>query len=476
MPQPTEDELIALLAQYPAVWLETLTTLDGSPFVLEPYQVRFLNDQSVFRIVSKSRQIGFSTILSGEVVHRACVNEAYRANIISINQKEASDKIEIARNLFHSIPDDFKATRPPLKPVLWTDADTEISFHKPPFTSVIVSQPASAAVRGGRKDIYFDEFAHIRDAVKLYRAAMPAMTRGDSRLTVISTPLGQSGLFYDIMTNTQAYPEYSRHVVPWWECSAMVRPGLYEEALAEGAAVEDSEARVLKYGTDKLRVIYSGFGGDLIGFQTEYEAAFADEATAYFTWDLIVNCTDNDIPVWREWHHSYEPTGFISIGVDLAKERDQTVFTVVEHNEDRKKVLFTRATQDPYNEQFEYMKTLIDATKASRITIDQTGVGQKFVEDAKRLLPHSNIEGVVFTNAKKEMWATTFKGDMQTGRVSWGNNGDLRRQIHGIRRTKTEANFYKFAGEGQRDDYFWSLVLAMYGTGRVAPRMSFLGE
>jgi phage FluMu gp28-like protein len=456
--------------------LETLTELDGGPFRLEPYQIRYLNDQSFFRIVNKSRQIGFSTILSGEVVHAASVRQAYRANIISINQKEASDKIEIARNLYHSIPDDFKESKPQLKPVLWTDADTEISFHRPPSTSVIISQPASSAVRGGRKDVYFDEFAHIRDANKLYRAAMPAITRGNSRLTIISTPLGQSGLFYDIFSNEQAYPEYSRHAVPWWECSAMVKPELYEEALALAAEVEGSEERVLKYGTDKLRIIFNGFGGDLIGFQTEYEASFADEATAYFTWDLIVNCTDNDAQIWKEWRPSYDAAGYLSIGVDLAKERDQTVFTVVEHNDDQKKVLFTRATQEPYNEQFAYLQNLIAAVKPNRVSIDQTGVGATFVEDAKRLIPHANIEGIVFTNAKKERWATQFKGDMQVGRVSWPNIGDLRRQIHGIRRTKTEANFYKFAAEGSgHDDYFWSLMLAMYGEGRVAPRISFVG-
>lgn len=423
--------------------------------------------------MNKSRQIGFSTILAGEVTHRAVVGQAYRANIISINQKEASDKIEIARNLYHSIPDEFKKSDPVLKPVLWTDSDTELSFHRPPHTSVIVSQPASSAVRGGRKDVYFDEFAHIRDATKLYRAAMPAITRGNSRLTIISTPLGQSGLFYDVFSNEHAYPEYSRHAVPWWECSAMVKPELYEEALALAAAVEGSEERVLKYGTDKLRIIYNGFGGDLIGFQTEYEASFADEATAYYTWDLIVANTDTEAPVWREWNNLYEPEGYISIGVDLAKMQDQTVFTVVEHLDDRKKVLFTRATQDQYNEQFAYLQTLVKATKANRITIDQTGVGATFVEDAKRVITECAVEGVVFTNAKKERWATQFKGDMQVGSVSWPNIPDLRRQIHGIKRTKTEANFYKFAGD--HDDYFWSLMLALYGEGRVPGRISFIG-
>ena len=474
MPTQSPDELAALLVEYPAFWLETLTELNGEPFRLEPYQVRFLNDRSTFRLVNKSRQIGFSTILGGETVQKACIRPAYRANIISINQKEAADKIEIAGNLYHSIPDAFKESDPALKPVLWTNASDEISFHRPPHTSSIISQPASAAVRGGRKDIYFDEFAHIRDAVKLYRAAMPAMTRGDSRLTIVSTPLGQSGLFYDIASNVQAYPEYSRHSVPWWECSAMVKPELYDESLAMAASVTGSEERVLQYGTDKLHVIYNGFGGDLIGFQTEYEATFADEASAYYTWDLIVNCTDNELPIMRVWDPRYEAEGYISIGVDLAKERDQTVFTVVEHFDDgTMRVLFTKNTQEPYNEQFIYLQDLIVATRANRVTIDQTGVGQKFVEDAKRVIHGQHIEGVVFTNAKKEKWATQFKSDLQTGKVSWPNITDLRRQIHGIQRTKTEANFYKFSGKS--DDYFWSLMLALYGEGRVPPRISTVG-
>lgn len=460
------------------MWLETLTELDGAPFHLEPYQIRFLNDRSYFRIVNKSRQIGFSTILAGETVQKAATHPAYRANIISINQKEAADKIEIAGNLYHSIPDEFKESDPVLKPVLWTNSNDELSFHRPPSTSSIISQPASSAVRGGRKDVYFDEFAHIRDAVKLYRAAMPAITRGDSRLTIISTPLGQSGLFYDIATDEKSYPQYSRHAVPWWECSAMVRPELYDEALALAASIEDSESRVIKYGTDKLKIIWDGFGGDLIGFQTEYEASFADEATAYYTWDLIVNGTDNELPVWREWNPRYEAEGFISIGVDLAKERDQTVFTVVEHFDDgRKRVLYTKATQQPYNEQFEYLESLIKASNATRVSIDATGVGAKFVEDAKRTMVGTFIEGVVFTNAKKEKWATQFKADMQTGMVTWPNINELRRQIHGIKRTKTESNFYKFSGkESGGDDYFWSLVLALYGEGRVPPRISFIGQ
>lgn len=474
----TQTDLVSLLVTEPTILLETLTELDGAPFKLEPYQIRLLNDRSLFRIVSKSRQIGFSTAIAGEGFTRAVVapliRKPYTANYVSINQKEAADKISIVSDLYFSIPDALKETNPEIKPPLWKNSTDVIEFGRPPYQGTLVSQPASAAIRGGRKDIYFDEFAHIRDAKKLYKAALPAISRGDSRLTIVSTPLGQAGLFYDIFVDTMSYPNWSRHSVPWWEAAVMVRDGALSDAMA-GAFDLPTRERVELYGSTKLVEIYKGFGGDEIGFQTEYEALFVDEAEAYFPWDLIIDNQTHQ-PAWRDWPEAYQAEGWLAIGVDLAKERDQTVITVSEiiesDGETKYKVLFVRAMQDSYDEQFKYLKGLIDKVKPNRVSIDQTGVGQVFVERAKAELTHSNVEGVVFTQMKKERWATSFKGDLQLRNVEYPTHQDLMRQIHGIRRTKTENGFYKFAG--QHDDYFWSLMLSLYGEGRVTPRISFL--
>lgn len=475
----TED-ILAQLAQ-PTVFLEALTELNGEPTKLEPYQIRFLNDQSDFRLVNKSRQIGFSTVIAAEAVTTAIVRRSYKANFVSINQTEAADKIEIARNLYHSIPQEFAAEDLQLKPVLWKDAENELAFHRPPNVSTLVSQPASSAVRGGRKDIYLDEFAHIRDARKIYKAALPAITRGGGRMTIVSTPLGQSGLFYDIASNTDDYPEYSRHSVPWWECSVMVKPGMAADAMAMAPEL-DTLTRVTTFGTDKLLSILKGFGGDLLGFQTEYEASFIDEAEAYYTWELIIGGVNDELAIWKALPPGWEPEGSVSIGVDLARDRDESVFTVVEHlernGEDIAEVRMMKTSQDEYETQLGYLLKLIEQSHARRVSIDQTGVGQMFVEQAKKKVKSDvNVEGVTFTNAKKETWATKFKGALQ-GRptVIYPRLPDLMRQIHGIRRTKSEAGFYKFSGGtgAKRDDHFWSLMLALYGEGRRPARMSSL--
>lgn len=433
--------------------------------------------------MNKARQIGISTTISLEATHKAAVSillkKAYRANFVSINQKEASDKVEIARNLYHSIP---REVGEPLRPKLWTDSETEISFHRPPDTSTIISQPSTAAIRGGSKDIYLDEFAHVRDAKKIYTAALPAILRGDTRITIVSTPLGQSGKFYDIATDTFSYPNYSRHVIPWWEANVFVKEGYFEDALAEAPLLLTQE-RVMKYGNEKLILTYQGYGDDITSFQTEMECMFVDETEAYFPWEMIIDCRHDDMPVMTEWPESFVPKGQLAIGLDLAKERDKSVFTVSEIIEDEEEthrwVRMVHATQESYEDQFAYLKNLIDATKPSRVTIDQTGVGQVFTERIRNerfsFGGEVNIEGVVFTNQKKEKWATTLKGEMQSKRVHLLPSNDLLRQIHGIRRTKTEANFYRFAGK--QDDYFWSMVLSFYGGSDRRPvRFSILGS
>ena len=485
----TADDLLSLLA-HPAVWLETLTELDGLPFRLEPFQVRWLNDQSRSRICNKARQLGFSTILSGEVVAKAATTGNYKANIISVNQDEANDKITIGSNLYHSIPDELDeehAGKNALKPVLYINAADKLGFHRPPRTSEIKSQPASSGVRGGRKDIYFDEAAHIRDFAKLYQAAYPATIRGQGRISLISTPLGQSGLFHDIFTDVDSYPGYSRHAVPWWESRFMVKEGWLEEAIALAAEL-DSKSRVEKYGNDSIQELYRGFGADLMGFQTEFEAMFVDETTAYYPWSLIYESVDDRLKLWKGIPPGWVSEGYVSIGVDLAKKRDETVFTVVEHIQrggddsddptvDRN-VRFIEVSQAPYAEQFDLLAKLIEKSGATRVTIDQTGLGQVFVDNIKsgmwKLPPGCRLEGVAFTNQKKEAWATRFKGDLQSETIHLLRLPDLLRQIHGIQRTRSEAGFYKFAGA--KDDYFWSLMLALYGEGRVAPRLWTPGQ
>lgn len=423
--------------------------------------------------MNKTRQIGFSTIIAAEGLHAAATRSGYNANYISINQEEAKGKIDIARQLYHSMPDELKESG--LKPIIWADAEDTIGFHGPPHTSQLISKPASSAVRGGKKDIYFDEAAHIRDFEKLYQAALPAIIRGEGRITIISTPMDESGLFHDVATNEAEYPEYSRHTVPWWEASVMVKDGYLAEAIAEAPRLPTAE-RLARYGNQKILAVRKGFGANEMGFKVEFECQFVDEMAAYYPMDLITSAVDPSV----EYEYfpqgipaGWQPQGSVLLGVDLAKERDYSVFIVVEAIESEgivhKYVRWVHATQEPYAIQGQYLVDLVKQINPSRVSIDKTGVGNVLYE---MLSKHFVAEGVVFTQKKKEDWATRFKGDLQKQTVHFPYVSELVDQIHGIKRTKTENALYKFSGK--KDDYFWALMLALYGEDRPPVRFSLL--
>lgn len=324
--------------------------------------------------------------------------------------------------------------------------------------------------------MYYDEAAFIKEFKALYQAGLPAITRGEGRVSVVSTPFGESGLYHELWNEDK----WSHHKVPWWESRFMVK-GALEDGVINYEPVEEASSlapemgtmeRVDRFGSEKLKeILHSGLRNDLIAFQTEYECMFVDEAEAYYPWELVMSVVDRSLPTWRSWPEGFEWDGDgIAIGVDLAKERDQTVFTVVGHWTDdngipRKRLLHTYETQADYADQFVELQRLTQKTSARRVSIDATGPGQMFFERAQRegLGQYVMVEGINFTNAKKESWATQFKAELQDNTVVLPNNKKMLEQIHGIKRKKTANNFFKFAGE--KDDYFWSLMLGMYGNG-----------
>ena len=423
--------------------------------------MNFLNDHSRFRVVAKSRQIGFSWTIANECLHTITTVPNKKVNIVSINQKEASDKVDYAKATYHSIP-----VESGFKPPIYTSAEFEFSLHMPPYTSYIVSQPSSSAIRGGEKDIYLDEAAFIRDANKLYEAAIPATTRGNSRMTVVSTPLGQSGLFFDIAKDRNKYPEYSVHIVPWWECSIMSIDVLESIALAPDF---DTETRVRRWGTPSIQSIYNSM--DMDAFQQEYECSFADESVSYFPWELITSCVDDTLKNNDPW----KPGVQYSLGIDIARKVDKTVVVVSSVDEDTGVRTLHRLweSQDTYEEQAQTFESLIESIKPVRVTIDATGVGAVIAERL-RTKYGGIVEPVVFTLQNKEIWATKFKGDLQSNLIRMPRNRSLLQEIHGLERKKSEAGNYLYrAKDNGHDDYLWSTVLSLYGEGRTTPRIGF---
>jgi phage FluMu gp28-like protein len=98
--------------------------------------------------------------------------------------------------------------------------------------------------------------------------------------------------------------------------------------------------------------------------------------------------------------------------------------------------------------------------------LDKTGLGEYIVEDARNAgVP--NVEGVVFTEQRKEELATVLKEQM-TGRKLWiPYDEQLINELNTERFELTKTGHVHFNHpQGTHDDRFWALALATYAAAR----------
>jgi hypothetical protein len=159
---------------------------------LYPYQRRWVEDESRFKIACKARQIGFTFAAAWRVVDRR-LNIPGTTLWLSASERQALEAMEHVRRFAKELgvvavyEEDFLE-------------GTLLKQHAVRFPngSRIVALPANPdTVRGFAGDVVLDEFAFHRDADAIWRAAFATATRG-FQLEIISTPNGARGKYYEL--------------------------------------------------------------------------------------------------------------------------------------------------------------------------------------------------------------------------------------------------------------------------------------
>jgi phage FluMu gp28-like protein len=96
---------------------------------------------------------------------------------------------------------------------------------------------------------------------------------------------------------------------------------------------------------------------------------------------------------------------------------------------------------------------------------DQTGMGEKPVEDAKRRHGESRVEGVIFSAANKLDMATELKEAFQDRRARIpAGDPVLRADLHAIQKVVGQTGIPRLVADGETDghaDRFWAGALAV---------------
>lgn len=397
------------------------------------YQRRWVNDDSRFKIAMFARQCGktfTSTLeLALDCVRAEAAGQRRRWVILSRGERQAREAMNEGVKLhLAALSAGFQAYDYDWEPGVRA---LEVEL---PGGSKITALPANPdTARGFSANVLLDEFAFHQDSRAIWKALFPVISKPGLKLRVISTPNGKGNKFFELMTGKD--DGWSRHVTDIYQA---VKDGLPRdiEELRRGAGDEDL-------------------------WRQEFELQWLDEASAWLDFELITSCEHHQAGVPE--HYTGGPC---FVGVDIAARNDLFVIWVLEQVGD---VYWTREIIErkriSFAEQDQLLDQVFQRYRVLRCCMDQTGMGEKPVEDAQRRHGSTRVEGVLFSGPNKLTMATHGKEAFQDRRlrIPEGNSA-LRSDLHKLKKITSPTGAPRFVADSDSNghaDRTWACFLAL---------------
>lgn len=404
--------------------------------LLLPYQRRWVQDKSRFKIGMMSRQSGksFATALEGadDSIER-------KTTWIYLSRGERQ-----SRELANTVSTHLAAYRmgaESLEDYFFAEDGsryTQLEIGLPNGSRHIFLPANPDTARGYSGNVMLDEFAFHKDSRAIWQALYPIITRRpDYKLRVISTPNGLNNKFAELWHGRGTEKSiWSKHRVDIYDA---VREGLPVDPAELKAGLQDDEA-----------------------WAQEYELQFLDEATAFLSYELI-GMAENERATMLYDLRDLIRNSERFLGVDIGRRRDLTVLWLLERIGD---VYWTRMVQRMDRARFAVQAGELDLwiPHVTRACIDATGLGMQLAEGAQER-HGSKVEPVTFTGAVKNDLATTFRRSFEDRTLRIPVEDRLRNALHKVRKVTTSAGNPRYDADSEADghaDEFWSGALAMH--------------
>jgi len=517
-----DPETIDKWLSTPPGWITALTEdMEGKPTKLYDYQSQGMIDPSIFSIVNKSRQTGFSFGESLKSLAKCHLKKLHTSIFISTTQEEANEKIRFAQFAYHSMPTEYQRK-------LIVENKSSLEFEYKRFRTRILSLPQrQPRGKGNNTDIVLDEFAHMMWANEIYISAVPVITRGTGTLRIGSTPLGKDCKFYEIYNDKEKYWRYSRLEIPWWSCPELCSN--IEEARKLAPFMNTIE-RVNVFGNDKLAMIYDAM--DEEDFQQEYELYSADTTLAYYPLELIKSCafeTNSELednidpdeikdafsPVKEgdkliipdtimnhykkehiNWYYegisvsdeniaiesikemierlllNMETDNFgrtLLFGMDIGRNKNSSEIDILEEIDiEQYNLQIERLSIEliviPFRLQKEIVRLMLKMLPIKKAYIDGTkgSLGEDIAETLSYEFPQV-VDTMQFDPDSKAKMAKNFRFRLEDRTIAIYNDSHSIKQIHSIKKTVTESMNIKYGADKTKKhhgDKFWAKALA----------------
>ena len=316
----------------------------------------------------------------------------------------------------------------------------------PPFSGKIEALPCSPnKLRGKHPDVLIVDEASVIPTQMLSSEILMMLTKSHSKLIMLGTPFGFEHPFRKAFMN----PSFKVYHFPSYSS-----PLVSQQILQEWRQMMTQEE-----------------------WQREVEALWVEIVNAYFKQDLIRECFfDPELQLEQDIENLSEKSKTIGqkhpcyAGLDLGKEQDFSVLTILYEDNGVIKLLFLK--QFPLGT--DYSSVIAHVAKASqifnirRICVDKGGAGEPVIEELRR--NGINTEGLFFTEAIKEELLSNLKLKMEQSKGALAQYQPLVAQMseqqYEYRNPKTaheRVHLHFYHPPNHHDDRLWSLALACWG-------------
>lgn len=421
-----------------------------TPRTLLPYQSRWVADDAGLKVIEKSRRIGLSWAEAYDSVMHAgsdAGNVYYQSYAKDMTRGFVGDCAEWAAAL-------QVGAAAVGETLIELGENDRIPAFRLPLASgreivAMTSAPRAFRSKGRPGDrAIVDEAAFVDDLAEVLKAAMAFRIWG-GRVHILSTHNGESSPFNQLVQDIREKR----------------RPGSLHTATFAAAVAEGLGRRSLEVAGQ--------------GWSPEAEAAWVAETRAEYgadaaeELDCIPSAGAGTWLSWAEIRAAEDPAagdparyggGRTVIGYDVARRRHLSVLWVLELVGD---VAWTREVAEmqgaSFAEQDAELDRLIERYDPYRISIDQTGMGEKHVEDAQRR--HGRrVEGVLMTGPTRLEVAGALKRRHEDHTIRIPASDLIRRDLRAIKRAAGPTGGPRLvADEANTDghaDRFWAAALA----------------
>jgi phage FluMu gp28-like protein len=414
---------------------------------LYPYQKRWILDTARFKEGRWARQTGKSFSCGAGIVLDSRETDKNKWIAISSGErqvKEFMEKVEMHAKITGDVLTWHEETFGYQNEAGYKE-EYKVTECRLRNGSKIIGVPANPdTARGYSANVYLDEFSVHKQSREMWASVFPIVSRGGFKLWITYTPKGKQNKAYEISNNSM----FSHHVLDIYEA---VKQGCPHDIAILKAAIDDPDL-----------------------WAQEYEVQFLDEATAFITYDMI-----NEVEHDKAGLPELFAGGQIFVGMDIGRRRDLTVLWVNELVGD---VVWTREITTMLRASFSAQEAEVDRIfrqyKPSRMCMDQTGMGEKFVEDLQKKYS-TQVEGVLFNPAVKLDMANAFRRKFEDKQLRIPIDKNTRDDIHSVKKVTTSAGNIRFDAERSENshaDRFWAGALAVHAMDNSGPPAFVISE